>query len=1205
MTAIRDQHDQHPPGLAPADQHLTGLAPADQHLTGLAPADQHPPGLAPAEPDPIAKGDAVLALLAGTPAEALAARLGVSVALLLHWREEFIEAGRARLANQLPKPQHWQALLAATPNLLLRMNSHGDYLDVLRRPAQFQQAITEQNLIGHNIREYLPPETVERELNYFRQALEQQELQAYEYQFEVKGQTYHRLARVVPASADEVLVSVEDIGQRKEAEAESAHRQAQYQDLVRASNAIVLRWTPDGTIAFINEYGAGLFGFEVTELVGRSIFDTIASEKAAAKTGTTLTDGVLHLDSYFYRFFDNVNVRKDGSTIWITWSNRPIFSQSGELIEILAIGQDASQRKAAEFELERSNALLQAQINSTPDGMLVIGPNREILGYNRRFLEIWDIPEAAVPKVPTPGWILPYVANPEDFTERTRYLYDHPELTGRDDIYLRDGRIVDRFSGPVASEHQFFGRIWHYRDVTEERQQVRALRDSEARVRTLLEAIPDLTVRIDYHGNYLEVVKMPSDYVIGRERFINKHVRDVLPEQVAPIIVENIQYTIDHNVARNVEFELLFTGNGPARKLYREMRISPIGNNEVLALVRDITERKAAEVALAASEDALRRSNAILSAQLEAAPDGVIVVDEDGNVINYNRHYLEVWDLPKGIIESSTSREVILEVAQRAQEPQQFITRFMEIYNNRASPSRDEIALKDGRFIDRRSGPVMADGRYYGRVLYSRDITEEKRFEETLKHAKNVAESANRSKSTFLANMSHELRTPLNAILGFAQVLARDTLTGEQREQVNIINRSGEHLLSLINDVLEMSKIEAGRVSLNESAVDLHHLLENLVEMLSIRARSKHITLDYDQASNLPHYIQADEGKLRQVLINLLGNAVKFTDNGGVRLRAALGSDRLRFIIEDTGPGIAADEMDKLFDPFVQTDAGKKSQEGTGLGLPISKQFARLMGGDIQVTSTVGRGSAFSFEMNFKAAEISDEPAPQAREVIRLLPEQEVLVLVVDDKWENRMLLQKLLSKVGFVVLEAEDGAKAVAVWRERQPTLVLMDMRMPIMDGYQATRIIRQQASANNLKPTIIAVTASAFEEQKAEVLEAGCDDFIAKPFRDNDLLERIGQHLGLRYEYREQQEQSRKVLVASDFQGLEAALRGALYNAATAGDDEACLELLRQISASGNSANGSNGGNTPVNELVEYLRRLVLDYQFREVRKLVSETA
>lgn len=408
------------------------------------------------------------------------------------------------------------------------------------------------------------------------------------------------------------------------------------------------------------------------------------------------------------------------------------------------------------------------------------------------------------------------------------------------------------------------------------------------------------------------------------------------------------------------------------------------------------------------------------------------------------------------------------------------------------------------------------DRKLQGVFAAARDVTERKRYEQSL-------QQANRAKSIFLANMSHEIRTPMNAILGFSQLMLRDQdLTPRQFQYLGTINRSGEHLLALINDILEMSKIEAGRTTLNLSTFDLRILLKDLEMMFRVRTNEKKLSFSVEMLGDVPQFIVTDINKLRQVFINVLGNAVKFTEQGGIamRVRAERGAGAESFLeaeIEDTGPGISLDEQDRLFRHFEQTKTGQQTGTGTGLGLAISQEFVRLMGGSISVKSEVGKGSVFIIQLALKEGEATAvETKDKSRQVLRLQPGQAACrVLIADDVEDNRQLLAQLLGPVGFETRLAVNGAEAIQEFEQWHPQLILMDFRMPVLDGLEAIRRIRTMAGGD--QPTIIAVTASAMDENRHELLEIGADDFISKPFRETELFEKIHVHVGVEYVYAE----------------------------------------------------------------------------------------
>jgi signal transduction histidine kinase len=498
------------------------------------------------------------------------------------------------------------------------------------------------------------------------------------------------------------------------------------------------------------------------------------------------------------------------------------------------------------------------------------------------------------------------------------------------------------------------------------------------------------------------------------------------------------------------------------------------------------------------------------------------------------------------------------------------------------------------------------------------DIAEQKRLEQELRHAKEIADAANKAKSIFLATMSHELRTPLNAILGFAQLLLYDRhLKLKQREYLTIINRSGEHLLTLINQVLDLSKIEAGKMMLNEQEFNLSFLLNGVVELFRLRAQEKGLLLVFECAPDVPRFICSDQVKLRQILINLLSNAVKFTGEGSVTLRVWVKGQRqegepfslsplalnLEFGIEDTGIGIAPNELERIFEAFTQTAGGQLAQEGTGLGLSICQRFVQLLGGEITVTSEVGRGTIFRFSIRTSVVSASNRqltfPSPQA---VAISPDQSRnRILIVDDQLEARQLLVALLKPMGFELQEAERGEQALAIWKQWHPHLIWMDIRLPDIDGYEVTKTIRkteeQESKQSGVRTKIIAVTAGGFREERTVSSEAGCDDFLLKPFRSANIFDLLHKHLEVEFTYQqattateETRSNDQRLLTPEMLDALPQDIRLSLKHAVETIELKQAKAVIAQI----RQYNGP---------LADSLESLVNNYRFDTLQQLVEK--
>ncbi|MEL7242384.1 MAG: chemotaxis protein CheB [Cyanobacteria bacterium J06573_2] len=554
----------------------------------------------------------------------------------------------------------------------------------------------------------------------------------------------------------------------------------------------------------------------------------------------------------------------------------------------------------------------------------------------------------------------------------------------------------------------------------------------------------------------------------------------------------------------------------------------------------DISEIKKVQEQLSQTYGALQENEQQLRAILDNTASIIFVKDIEGRYLLVNKQYLTLFNLVESQVIGKTDYDLFSEeLAEKLRSnDKQVLTAKTVLEFEETVP----VAENSFTYLSIKAPLVDSDGVAYGICGISSDITNllqantklEQQSQELIR-AKQTAEAANHAKSEFLARMTHELRTPLNAILGFTQILHRQrNLESQYKQYLETILRSGQHLLALINDILDISKIEAGMAELHITSFDLYRLLDGIESMLYLKAKSKKLHLTFELDPEIPQYIQADENKLRQVLINILGNAIKFTNSGSVKLQVRVSeaeqspadnstSDssilRLNFQVTDTGKGISSQELEHIFDAFVQSNPTYQVEDGTGLGLAICQRFVQLMGGNISIESTLQQGTTVKFDILTGLADslTVNQTLPKGRVVGLVENQPEFSILIVEDNWDNRQLLIQIFSPIGFRLIEANNGQEAIELWERYQPNLILMDMRMPVMDGYQATKTIRQKEKQINTEfiTPIIALTATAFNENRKLMLMIGCDDFIPKPFQEEILLETIARYTGAKYIY------------------------------------------------------------------------------------------
>ncbi|MEM9121334.1 MAG: PAS domain S-box protein [Cyanobacteria bacterium P01_F01_bin.56] len=941
---------------------------------------------------------------------------------------------------------------------------------------------------------------------------------------------------------------ITDISQRKRAEAALQQQEANYRLLVEAANSVIVKSDVQGRVVFMNDYGQRFFGFTSEELIGRHVTETfVPPVESGGRDLEELMENIFQQPEN-YVFNENEGRCKDGRRVWINWSNKPICDESGQMTGLLSIGVDVTQRRQLEENLLQSQQFLHTFIDSLP--LTVFSKNVE---QDFRYELINKDAER----------IMGFSA--EAGLGKNDYDLLPPEIA---DIHRQDDLAVVQQGKPLDISKEFF------RPNTGEYLYIRSIK------------MP----LYDSQGKVTHLLGIGEDFSTQKRAETLLSTQSQILEMIAAneLLSDTLQYLI-------VAFEKLSHCQGAS----------------ILFL----------------DEDGQRLHQGIgpnLPADYWAALEGLPVGPYTTSCGAAAYHKLPV------IVRDTQTDPLWADARDLAQ-----AHNIRSCWSTPILASQGKVLGTFAMAFDQPKTPSTEDWRIIGTAAHLAGIAiERQRTAAELYQAKEAAETANRAKSQFLANMSHELRTPMNAILGFAQLMERGgELSPQQQQALQVINTSGKHLLDLINDVLEMSKIEAGTLTLSPKPFDLSSLLSTVQSMFQMQAREKGLELQFTADDTVPRYIVGDEGKLRQVLINLLGNALKFTPTGGVSLTvehaAASLADRpagatLTFTIADTGPGIADTMLPHLFQPFVQASHHVPGEGGSGLGLAITQQFVHLMNGTIQLETTVGQGTTFIVQVPVEVAN-NEAIAHLATHstVTGLAPHQpHYRILVVDDRPENRDPLVQLLQSVGFETRIANNGQAAIAQWRAWQPHLIWMDMRMPVMDGYAATRRIRElertvagerqkvQGRRQNIRghlpptdltmdqpretaqsgrpnpdtqtprhpatpspthaTTIIALTASAFEDQREEIIAAGCDDFVRKPFYAAEIFRKMTDYLGVQFELQTSDTGDRDFppeetasIVLETLQQLPLDWRQTFHQAAIQADSDWLRSLLTTLSA------------------------------------------
>ncbi|MBV9470624.1 MAG: PAS domain S-box protein [Abitibacteriaceae bacterium] len=664
------------------------------------------------------------------------------------------------------------------------------------------------------------------------------------------------------------------------------------------------------------------------------------------------------------------------------------------------------------------------------------------------------------------------------------------------------------------------------RDITERKQAEDALRQSESRFRRLTSAniigiiISDLAGNIaEANDNFLNLTGYSRDDLLaGKLRW-----DEMTPPEYHGVDTRAIEQLRETATTMPWEKECL-RKDGSRVPVLVGAALLEHSTDQYIAFILDLTELKQVEEALqkahdememrvtqrtaelAQANEELHLQKTILEAQGEASIDGILVVSEEGNIVSFNRRFIEMWDIPPEIVASRSDELSLQSVLSKLQDADTFLAKVAYLYEHKDEESQDEIMLKDGRTFDRYSAPVKgAEGMGYGRIWFFHDITERKQAEAAIHQAKEEAERANRAKSEFLSRMSHELRTPLNAVLGFAQIMEMRDLDPKEREAVEHILKAGRHLLDLINEVLDITRIETGRLSLSPEPISITHVAEEVLSLVRPLATPQGIHLINEMSESGSEQsgknVLADQQRLKQVLLNLLSNAVKYNrPDGTVTLGCEVVSPTtLRIKVSDTGLGLRPQEIEKLFVPFERLGAARSQVEGTGIGLALSKGLVEAMGGQIGVESTVGQGSTFWVELPMVESPLERQKWLRGED---LLPAPPTLteasarwtVLYIEDNLSNLRLMEYVLSERPEIkLLSAMQGRVGLDLACQHRPDLILLDLHLPDILGDEVLRRLQVTPETKNIP--VVMVSADATHHEIARLLDAGAKDYLTKP--------------------------------------------------------------------------------------------------------------